>query len=145
MADHYNKLGGVFDDEMLPSWRFRVKILRVYKLYYEITGPIPYWVYVLADEHGGKIEMTIDPLTAEDFEGLEKQEGKWVEIFRVKFDRAFPGLRAGRYRLTAMWNTKFQIIYPPNSRHYMEFKNIHRIADISYKDRNYPIGMISNH
>ncbi|CAH8321703.1 unnamed protein product [Eruca vesicaria subsp. sativa] len=33
--------------------------------------------------------MTINPLTAEDFEGLEKHEGKWVEIFRVKVERAF--------------------------------------------------------
>ncbi|KAL0731085.1 hypothetical protein Bca4012_027179 [Brassica carinata] len=104
MAQHYNTLGGVDYNESIMSWRFRVKILRIHQYYSYVTGSDPHWIYVLADEHGDKMEMTINELTAETFEGLEKQEGKWVEIFRVKVDHAFGGFNATNspYRLTSM-------------------------------------------
>ncbi|KAL0713527.1 hypothetical protein Bca4012_020505 [Brassica carinata] len=81
MAQHYNTLSGVDYNESITSRRFRVKIFRIHQYYSYVTGSGPHWVYVLADEHGDKMEMTINELTAETFEGLEKQEGKWVEIF----------------------------------------------------------------
>ena len=96
---------------------------------------------------GDKMEMTISELAAaETFEGLEKQEGKWVEIFPVNVDRAFGGFNSANspYRLTAMSYTQVRIIDPLNNRHYMEFKKIHEIPHISSRNRNYPIGMNAN-
>ncbi|CAN6896779.1 unnamed protein product [Brassica oleracea] len=66
---HYNRLSEVVYDKKLTCWRFRVKIRRIYPFYSYITGNGPHWVYVIADEDGTKMEMTIydvygDRLTA---------------------------------------------------------------------------------
>ncbi|KAH0864504.1 hypothetical protein HID58_081715 [Brassica napus] len=52
---HYNRLSEVVYDKKLTCWRFRV----IYPFYSSITGNGPHWVYVLADEDGTKMEMTI--------------------------------------------------------------------------------------
>ncbi|KAH0898170.1 hypothetical protein HID58_047738 [Brassica napus] len=78
---HYNKLDEVVYNESLTCWRFRVKILRIHMFYSYVTGGGPNKVYILADEDGAKMEMTVNELTAQRFRGLEKQGGKWVEIF----------------------------------------------------------------
>ncbi|KAH0873642.1 hypothetical protein HID58_071004, partial [Brassica napus] len=81
-----------------------------------------------------KMEMTVNELTAERFKGLEKQEGKWVEIFRVEVGRALLGFKATNSPYTLV-----RIIDPLNNRHYMEFKNILDIPHISNMNRNYLI------
>uniref|UniRef100_A0A0D3BFU9 Replication protein A 70 kDa DNA-binding subunit B/D first OB fold domain-containing protein n=1 Tax=Brassica oleracea var. oleracea TaxID=109376 RepID=A0A0D3BFU9_BRAOL len=101
----------------------------------------PHWVYVLADEDGTKMEMTIYDVYGDKYRGLEKQEGKWVEIFRVKVGHAYSGFKAAKslFRLTAMSDTQVHIIDPLNNRLYFDFKSIHEIPHISSMDRNYPI------
>ncbi|WZZ65930.1 hypothetical protein YC2023_077300 [Brassica napus] len=109
---HYNTFGEVVYNESLTCWRFRE----------------------------AKMEMTVNELTAERFKGLEKQEGKWVEIFRVEVGRALLGFKATNSPYTLV-----RIIDPLNNRHYMEFKNILDIPHISNMNRNYLICMKANH
>ena len=68
-----------------------------------------------------KMEMIVNELTAERFRGLEKQEAKWVEIFRVEVGSALPGFKATNspYTLTAVWYTQVRIIDPLNNRYYI--------------------------
>ncbi|CAF2075164.1 BnaC01g27260D [Brassica napus] len=87
---HYNRLSEVSYNEEITSWRFRVKIHRIYPFYSYVTGSRPHWIYILADEDGTKMEMTISEGYEDRFRGLEKQEGKLVEIFRVEVHRAYP-------------------------------------------------------
>uniref|UniRef100_A0A0D3D2R9 Replication protein A 70 kDa DNA-binding subunit B/D first OB fold domain-containing protein n=1 Tax=Brassica oleracea var. oleracea TaxID=109376 RepID=A0A0D3D2R9_BRAOL len=79
---HYNRLSEVVYDKKLMCWRFRVKIRRIYPFYSYVTGNGPHWVYVLADEDGTKMEMTIYDVYGDRYRSLEKQERKYVEIFR---------------------------------------------------------------
>lgn len=140
-------LGEVEYNERITSWRFRVKILISHSLYSYVSGRGPYWVYILTDEDGAKMEMTINEVTAKRFESLQKEEGKWVEIFQVEVGHAFPGFKETNspYRLTTKWYTQIHIIDPLNNWHYMEFKNIHEIPHISSRYTNYPICMNPNH
>ncbi|KAF2580554.1 hypothetical protein F2Q68_00006630 [Brassica cretica] len=85
---HYNRLSEISYNEEIKSWRFRVKIYRIYPFYSYVTGSGPHWTYILADEDRTKMEMTICGGYEDRFRGLEKQEGKWVEIFRVDVHRA---------------------------------------------------------
>ena len=96
---------------------------------------------------GTKMEMTICGGYEDRFRGLEKQEGKWVEIFRVDIRRAYPGFKAinSRFTLHATRHTQVHIIDPVNNRLYMDFKNIHEIPHMNHMDRNYPIGMNANY
>ncbi|CAN6854350.1 unnamed protein product [Brassica oleracea] len=91
---HYNRLSEVSYNEEIASWRFRVKIHRIYPFYSYVTGSGPHWTYILADEDGTKMEMTIYGRYEDRFRGLEKQEGKWVEIFLVDVHRAYPCFQA---------------------------------------------------
>uniref|UniRef100_A0A0D3CGG1 DUF223 domain-containing protein n=1 Tax=Brassica oleracea var. oleracea TaxID=109376 RepID=A0A0D3CGG1_BRAOL len=86
------------------------------------------------------MEMTIYR-NSDRFRGLEKQEGKWVEIFRVEVNRPYPGFQStnSRFNLSAMRNTQVHIIDPLNNRLFMDFKNIHAIPHMGHRDRNYPI------
>ncbi|KAF3497248.1 hypothetical protein DY000_02055520 [Brassica cretica] len=86
---HYNRLSEVVYDKKLTCWRFRVKIRRIYPFYSYITGNGPHWVYVLADEDGTKMEMTIYDVYGDRYRSLEKQERKYVEIFRVEVGHAY--------------------------------------------------------
>ncbi|KAF3511819.1 hypothetical protein F2Q69_00005203 [Brassica cretica] len=106
----------------------------------------PHWVYVLADEDGTKMEMTIYDVYGDKYRGLEKQEGKWVEIFRVKVGHAYSGFKAAKslFRLTAMSDTQVHIIDPLNNRLYFDFKSIHEIPHISSMDINYPIAIFDD-
>lgn len=90
---------------------------------------------------GSKIEMVIYPSNAHTYKELEKQEGKWVKIFRVEVERAFIGFKPtnSRFRLSVIVGTEINIITPLNNRHYMEFKSIHQIKYIT--NRDIPIGM----
>ncbi|KAG5411237.1 hypothetical protein IGI04_007556 [Brassica rapa subsp. trilocularis] len=105
----HNKLSEVSYNPKITSWRFRVKIHRIYHFYSYVTSNGPFYIYVLADEEGNKMEITIYG-NSDRFRGLEKQEGKWVEIFRVEVNRSYPG-----------------------------FQNIHAIPHMDHMDRNYPI------
>nr|VDD08659.1 unnamed protein product [Brassica oleracea] len=137
---HYNKLSEVSHNPKITSWRFRVKIHRIYPFYSYVTSSGPFYKYVLADEEGTKMEMTIYG-NSDRFRGLEKQEGKWVEIFRVEVNCSYPGFQEtnSRFNLSAMRNTQVQIIDPLNNRLFMDFKNIHAIPHMDHMDRNYPI------
>ncbi|KAG2282438.1 hypothetical protein Bca52824_053658 [Brassica carinata] len=56
---HYNKLSEVSYNPKITSWRFRVKIHRINPFYSYVTSSGPFYKYVLADEEGTKMEMTI--------------------------------------------------------------------------------------
>ncbi|KAF3537435.1 hypothetical protein F2Q69_00021727 [Brassica cretica] len=71
---HCNRLSEVSYNEEIASWRFRVKIHRIYPFYSYVTGSGPHWTYILADEDGTKMEMTIYGRYEDRFRGLEKQE-----------------------------------------------------------------------
>ncbi|KAF3553719.1 hypothetical protein F2Q69_00014271 [Brassica cretica] len=77
-----------------------------------VTGSRPHWIYILADEDGTKMEMTISEGYEDRFRGLEKQEGKLVEIFRVEVHRAYPGFQTtnSRFTLNATRHTQVYII-----------------------------------
>ncbi|KAH0860397.1 hypothetical protein HID58_088658 [Brassica napus] len=140
LMTHYNKLSEVSYNPKMTSWRFRVKIHRIYPFYSYVTSSGQFYKYVLADEEGTKMEMTIYG-NSDRFRGQEKQEGKWVEIFRVEVNRSYPGFQATNYRfnLSAMRNTQVHIIDPLANRLFMDFKNIHAIPHMDHRDRNYLI------
>ena len=96
---------------------------------------------------GTKMEMTICGGYEDRFRGLEKQEGKWVKIFRVDVHRAYPGFQAtkSRFTLNATRHTQVHIIDHLKNRLYMDFKNIHEIPHMNHMDRNYPTGMNANY
>ena len=56
---------------------------------------------------GTKMEMTTSEGYEDRFRGLEKQEGKWVKIFRVEVHRAYPGFHTTNswFTLNAMRHT----------------------------------------
>ena len=138
---HYNRLSEVSYNEEITYWCFRVKIHRMYPFYSYVTGSGPHWTYILADEdvsvkssslkfliscnneeqtldpwtlfmQGTKMEMTISEGYEDRFRGLEKQEGKLVEIFRVEVHRAYPGFQTtnSRFTLNATRHTQVCII-----------------------------------
>ncbi|KAH0903418.1 hypothetical protein HID58_042921 [Brassica napus] len=109
---HYNRLSEVSYNKKITSWHFRVKIHRIYPFYSYVTGSKPHWIYILADEDGTKMEMTISEGYEDRFRGLEKQEGKLVEIFRVEVHRAYPGFQTtnSRFTLNATRHTQVYII-----------------------------------
>ncbi|CAH8329989.1 unnamed protein product [Eruca vesicaria subsp. sativa] len=90
---------------------------------------------------GTKMEMTIYDIYRDRFRGLEKQEGKRVEIFIVEVGRARSGFKVAKSKfiLTATGDTQIHIIDPLNDQIYFEFKGIHEIPHMSYKERNFPI------
>ncbi|CAN7016319.1 unnamed protein product [Brassica rapa subsp. trilocularis] len=137
---HYNKLSEVSYNPKIKFWRFRVKIYKIYTFYSYVTSSGPFYKYVLADEEGTKMEMTIYG-NSDRFRGLEKQEGKWEQIFRVEVNRSYPGFQTTNYRfnLSATRNTQVHIIDPLNNQLFMDFKNIHAIPYMDHRDRNYHI------
>ncbi|CAH8284061.1 unnamed protein product [Eruca vesicaria subsp. sativa] len=96
---------------------------------YAITNHGPYYKYILADEDGYKMEMTTDG-DYPNFGGLEKEEGRWVEIFV---------LTSSPFRLNASRCTQVRIIEPLNSRLFLDFKSIHEIPRMHWRDLRYPI------
>ncbi|CAN7135257.1 unnamed protein product [Brassica rapa subsp. narinosa] len=134
---HYNKLFEVFYYPKITSWRFRVKIHKIYPFYSYVTSSGPFYKYVLADEEVRVKSSSLEFLIT----CLEKQEGKWMEIFRVEVNRSYPGFQAtnSRFNLSATRNTQVHIIDPLNNRLFMDFKNIHAIPHMDHMDRNYPI------
>ncbi|CAN6847929.1 unnamed protein product [Brassica oleracea] len=134
---HYDKLSEVSYNPKITAWRFRVKIHRIYPFYSYVTSSGPFYTYVLADEEVRVKSSSLDFLIT----CLEKQEGKWVEIFRVEVKRSYPGFQAtnSRFNLSASRHTQVYIIDPLNNRHFMDFKNIHAIPHMDHRDRNYPI------
>ncbi|KAH0922255.1 LOW QUALITY PROTEIN: hypothetical protein HID58_022273 [Brassica napus] len=127
-----NRLSEVVYDEKLTCWRFRVKILRIYIFYSYIIGNEPYWAYVLADEAGTKMEMTIYDRPRE---AREKICGNLL------IGHAYSGFKAEKspFRLTTTSDTQVYIIDPMNNQLYFDFKNIHEIPHIRNMDINYPI------
>ncbi|KAG5375840.1 hypothetical protein IGI04_040436 [Brassica rapa subsp. trilocularis] len=136
----YNKLSEVSCNPKVRAWRFRVKIHRIYLFYSYVTNSGPFYTYVLADEDGSKMEMTVYG-DYDRFRGFEKEEGSWVEIFLVEIKRSYPGFQAtnSRFKLTATRYTQVRIIDPLNNWLFMDLKNIHAIPHMSHREQNYPI------
>ncbi|CAH8388031.1 unnamed protein product [Eruca vesicaria subsp. sativa] len=109
----YNKLSKVTFNPKIRSWRFRVKLHRIYP--YAITNHGTYYKYILADEDGYRMEITTDG-DYPNFRGLEKEEGRRVEIFM-----------------------QVRIIEPLNRRLFLDFKSIHEIPHMHWRDLRYPI------
>ncbi|CAH8350111.1 unnamed protein product [Eruca vesicaria subsp. sativa] len=108
--EHYNNLGEVVYSEKVKHWRFRVKIIRIYPFYSYVTCKGPHHVYVLEDEH-------------------------------ANVGRAHSGFKVtkSKFTLTATGDTQIHIIDPLNNQLYFEFKGIHEIPHMSYKEINFPI------
>nr|VDD56744.1 unnamed protein product [Brassica oleracea] len=92
------------------------------------------------------MEMTIYDVYGDRYRSLEKQERKYVEIFRVEVGHAYliyhySGFKASKFpfRLTATRDTQVHIIDPLNNQLSFDFKSIHEIPHISNRDKNYPI------
>ncbi|CAH8361849.1 unnamed protein product, partial [Eruca vesicaria subsp. sativa] len=64
-----------------------------------------------------------------------------VEIFIVEVGRAHSGFKVAKSKstLTATGDTQIHIIDPLNHQLYFEFKGIHEISHMSYKERNFSI------
>ncbi|KAH0872922.1 hypothetical protein HID58_070284, partial [Brassica napus] len=90
-----------------------------------------HWVYILADE-----DLSANTSSLK-FRGLEKQEAKWVEIFRVEVGSALPGFKATNspYTLTAVWYTQVRIIDPLNNRYYIMCLTYGGLADFRFNPR----------
>ncbi|CAH8352153.1 unnamed protein product [Eruca vesicaria subsp. sativa] len=131
----YNKLSEVNYNPKIRSWHFRVQLHRIYP--YVITNHGPYYKYILADED---MEMTTDG-DYPNFRGLEKEEGRWVEIFVVEVERTYPCFQptSSPFRLNASHRTQVRIIEPLNSRLFLYFKSIHEIPRMHWCDLRYPI------
>ncbi|KAG5414974.1 hypothetical protein IGI04_002541 [Brassica rapa subsp. trilocularis] len=65
-------------------------------------------------DYGYKMEMTVYG-DYENFKGLEEEEEKWVEIFRVKVDRSGPGFQPvnSPFKLIGTRDTQVRLINPP--------------------------------
>ncbi|CAH8310731.1 unnamed protein product [Eruca vesicaria subsp. sativa] len=136
--EEYNKLSQVTFNPMIRAWRFRVQLHRIYP--YAITNLGTYYKYILADEDGYKMEMTTGGVYP-NFRGLEKEEGRWVEIFVVEVEWTYPGFQPTRspFSLNATRCTQVRIIKPLNSQLFLDFKSIHEISRMHWRDLKYPI------
>ncbi|CAN6974132.1 unnamed protein product [Brassica rapa subsp. trilocularis] len=136
----YDKLSEVTYNPAVRAWRFRVKLHRIYPFYSCVTNSGPYYNYILADEDGYKMEMNTYG-NYKNFRGLEKEEGRWVEIFVVDVERAYPCFKTTRspFRLIASRLTQVRIIKPLNNRLFFDFKSIHAIPRMHWRDLKYPI------
>ncbi|KAG2323408.1 hypothetical protein Bca52824_016621 [Brassica carinata] len=136
----YDKLSEVTYNPKVRSWRFRVKLHRIYPFYSYVTNNGPYYNYILADEDGYKMEMTTYG-DFENFRGLEREEGRWVEIFVVEVERATPCFQptSSPFRLNATRCTQVRIIELLNNRLFFDFKSIHAIPHMHWRDLRYPI------
>ncbi|CAN7110738.1 unnamed protein product [Brassica rapa subsp. narinosa] len=69
----YNKLSEVstVSYPRLMAWRFRVKLHMIYSFHSYVTNSGPYYTYVLADENGYKMEMTVYG----DYENFKRPRG----------------------------------------------------------------------
>ncbi|CAH8320323.1 unnamed protein product [Eruca vesicaria subsp. sativa] len=127
MAEYY-KLSEVTYNPKIRSWRFRMQLHRIYP--YEITNHGPYCNYILTyeDVRIYKMEMTTDG-DYPNFRGLEKEEGRWVEIFVVEVEQTYPCFQptSSPFRLNASRCTQVRIIEPLNSRLFLDFKSIYEI------------------
>ncbi|CAH8334904.1 unnamed protein product [Eruca vesicaria subsp. sativa] len=104
-----NKLSEVTYNPEIRSWRFRMQLHRIYP--YAITNHGPYYNYILTYEDGYKMEMTTDG-DYPNFRGLEKEEGRWVEIFVVEVEQTYPcfqptssPFRLNASRCTTLYNS----------------------------------------
>ncbi|CAF2133402.1 unnamed protein product [Brassica rapa] len=112
----YNKLSEVTYNPAVKAWRFRVKLHRIYPFYSYVTNSGPYYNYILADED---VSMEMNTYgNYENFRGLEKEEGRWVEIFVVDVERASPCFKttSSPFRLIASRVMQVRIIEPLNNR-----------------------------
>ncbi|CAN7124935.1 unnamed protein product [Brassica rapa subsp. narinosa] len=136
----YDKLSEVTYNPAVRAWRFRVKLHRIYPFYSCVTNSGPYHNYILADEDGYKMGMNTYG-NYKNFRGLEKEEGRWVEIFVVDVERAYPFFKTTRspFRLIASRLTQVRIIEPLNNRLFFDFKSIHAIPRMHWCDLKYPI------
>ncbi|CAG7870530.1 unnamed protein product, partial [Brassica rapa] len=136
----YDKLSEVTYNPAVRAWRFRVKLHRIYPFYSCVTNSGPYYNYILADEDGYKMEMNTYG-NYKNFRGLEKEEGRWVEIFVVDVERAYPCFKTTRspFRLIASPLTQVRIIEPLNNRLFFDFKSIRAIPRMHWRDLKYPI------
>ncbi|KAL0722367.1 hypothetical protein Bca4012_036966 [Brassica carinata] len=125
----YNKLSEVTYNPKVRSWRFRVKLHRIYHFYSYVTNSGPYYNYILADEDGYKMEMTTYG-DYENFRGLEREEGRWPT--------------SSPFRLNATRCMQVRIIEPLNNRLFFDFKSIHAIPHMHWRDLRYPIGTVQN-
>ncbi|KAH0917504.1 hypothetical protein HID58_025164 [Brassica napus] len=139
----YDKLSEVTYNPAVRAWRFRVKLHRIYPFYSCVTNSGPYYNYILADEDGYKMEMNTYG-NYKKFRGLEKEEERWVEIFVVDGERAYPCFKTTRspFRLIASRHTQVRIIEPLNNRLFFDFKSIHAIPRMHWRDLKYLIGMV---
>ncbi|WZZ04060.1 hypothetical protein YC2023_089981 [Brassica napus] len=139
----YDKLSEVTYNPAVRAWRFRVKLHRIYPFYSCVTNSGPYYNYILADEDGYKMEMNTYG-NYKKFRGFEKEEGRWVEIFVVDVERVYPCFKTTRspFRLIASRLTQVRIIEPLNNRLFFDFKSIHAIPRMHWRDLKYPIRMV---
>ncbi|KAG2308112.1 hypothetical protein Bca52824_027860 [Brassica carinata] len=72
----------------------------------------------------------------ENFRGLERKEGRWVEIFVVEVERATPCFQptSSPFKLNATRCTQVRIIEPLNNRLFFDFKSIHAIPHMHWLD-----------
>ncbi|KAG2254344.1 hypothetical protein Bca52824_084480 [Brassica carinata] len=136
----YDELSEVTYNPKVRSWRFRVKLHRIYPFYSDVTNSGPYYNYILADEDGYKMEMTTYG-DYENFRGLEREEGRWVEIFVVEVERATPCFQptSSQFRLNATRCTQVRIIEPLNNRLFFDFKSIHAILTCTGLSNTYMV------
>ncbi|CAH8354609.1 unnamed protein product [Eruca vesicaria subsp. sativa] len=97
---------------------------------------------------GYKMEMTTDG-DYPNFRGLEKEKGRWVEIFVVEVERTYPGFQptSSPFRLNASCCTQVRIIEPLNSHLFLDFKSIHEIPACTGLSNTYMVdtmGMVFN-
>nr|VDC75997.1 unnamed protein product [Brassica rapa] len=139
----YDKLSEVTYNPAVRAWRFRVKLHRIYPFYSYVTNSGPYYNYILAYEDGYKMEMNTYG-NYKKFRGLEKEEGRWVEIFVVDVERAYPCFKttSSPFRLIASRVTQVRIIEPLNNSIFFDFKSIHAIPRMHWCDLKYLIGMV---
>ncbi|CAG7869247.1 unnamed protein product [Brassica rapa] len=136
----YDKLSEVIYNPAVRVWRFRVKLHMIYPFYSCVTNSGPYYNYIFADEDGYKMEMNTYE-NYKNFRGLEKEKGRWVEIFVVDVERTYPCFKTTRspFRLIASRLTQVRIIEPLNNRLFFDFKSIHAIPRMHWRDLKYPI------
>ncbi|KAL0899494.1 hypothetical protein Bca101_083455 [Brassica carinata] len=97
----YDKLPEVTYNPKVRSWRFRVKLHRIYPFYSYVTNSGPYYNYILADEDVSVISSSL--------------------------------------LLNATRCTQVRIIEPLNNRLFFDFKSIHAIRHMHWRDLRYPI------
>lgn len=89
------------------------------------------------------MEMCITPSQAPTFEGLEKEEGNWIEIDQVELILRLGGCKISEssYMISLIERTRIRKINPINNKHFMDFVHIDSIRHRS-RQTDVAIGMV---